>query len=206
MKKNQVRQLSRKLLPFLPGYVQKGFMLYESRVEHVLRGFYFEDSGFDAGAFYVWVFFLPLYVPTSHISFNFGHRLGGANGKKWTLDDPALGEKLLDIIVTEGLAFLSYVKSPSQVEHFLRRLGGSSPDSHQLEAIAYSIAISGDSKAAASSLDDLLRVLDPSIGWQQQMIERARTLRSALDSPGAAKNLLLSWEASTRKNLGLEGL
>ena len=37
-------------------------------------GSYFEGSSFDAKSFYVWTFFLPLFVPAKHVSFNFGKR------------------------------------------------------------------------------------------------------------------------------------
>ena len=203
MKTAQVRSLSKELLPHMPGYTHKGLMLFASPLSHVLRGFYFEDSGFDTSAFYVWAFFLPLYVPTSHVSFSFGKRLGEGSGKRWNLNDVQLREELLGRIQREGLPFLHEVGQPRQVATAIQQLGSES-DPYRLEAIAYSLAMADEYVGAESALDRLVKALDAKIGWQAEMMERAKQLGEKLKAdPRSAKQLLAEWEQATVKNLGL---
>jgi hypothetical protein len=203
MKTAQVRSLGKDLLPQMPGYTHKGLMLYASPLNHVLRGFYFEDSGFDPSAFYVWAFFLPLYVPTTHVSFSFGKRLGEASGKRWNLGDSQLRDELLACIQRDGLPFLEGVKEPDDVATAIHRLGADS-DPYKLEAIAYSLAMADDVAAAQQALEHLAKVLDRKIGWQAEMIDRAVQLAWQMNSdPRQAKQQLSEWEQTTVKNLGI---
>src|SRR5437870_4144209 len=151
MKTAQVRSLSKGLLPAMPGYTYKGRMLFATPLSNVLRGFYFEDSGFDPSAFYVWAFFLPLYVPATHVSFSFGKRLGEGSGKRWTLNDTQLRDDLLGRIREEGLPFLQDVEQPRQAARAIQQLGGGS-DPYHLEAIAYSLAMVDDYLGAKHGL------------------------------------------------------
>jgi hypothetical protein len=204
MKVTQVRQLSKYLLPHLPDYTQSGMVLHSSSVKHVLRGFYFEDSGFDASAFYVWVFFLPLYIPTTTISFNFGKRLGSGSGTRWTLSTPRLHDELLEYILLDGLEFLKDKDEPSKVAIAVRKLGPSS-GLYGIEAIAYSEIMSENVIAGLTALDKLTSSLDRSIRWQAEMMDRATRLKMKLSvSLQDAKQLLTEWEQSSLKNLGLQ--
>lgn len=203
MNSSQVRSLSKDLLPQMPGYTHKGLMLYARPLNHVLRGFYFEDSGFDRSAFYMWAFFLPLYVPATHVSFSFGRRLGDASGKRWNLNDPRLRDELLACIQLDGLPFIESVKQPQDIAAAIHRLGANF-DPYKMEAIAYSLAMDGDMAAAQLALEALTTALDKSISWQVEMLERAQQLVRKLEvDPQEARNQLAKWEQVTVKNLGL---
>jgi len=203
MKTTQVRSLGKDLLPQMPGYTHKGLMLYASPLNHVLRGFYFEDSGFDPSAFYVWAFFLPLYVPATHVSFSFGRRLGDGSGKRWHLSDSRLRQDLLACIQRDGLPFLEGIKQPHDVATAIHRLGADF-DPYKLEAIAYSLAMGDDVAAAQRALERLMKVLNKSISWQAEMMERATELARKLGvDPQEARRQLAEWEKATVKNLGL---
>lgn len=185
------------------GYTHKGLMLFATPLNHVLRGFYFEDSGFDPSAFYVWAFFLPLYVPTTHVSFSFGKRLGEGSGKRWNVSDPQLRDELLVYIQRDGLPFLDGVRQPCDVPTAIQRLGAGS-DPYSLEAIAYSLAMADDFAGAQQGLERLTKTLDKSIPWQSEMIERATQLAMQLtNDPQRAKQQLSEWEQATVKNLGV---
>jgi hypothetical protein len=203
MKTAQVRSLSEDLLPHMPGYTHKGLMLYASPLNHVIRGFYFEDSGFDPFAFYVWVFFLPLYIPTTHVSFSFGRRLGDGSGERWNMNDPRLREELLGYIQRDGLPFLDVVQDPFQVTTAIQRFGADS-DPYSMEATAYSLVMTGDFTAAQEALNTLIKSLDINIHWQSEMRGRATHLSKKLlgNDPQEATQQLAEWEESTRKNLG----
>ncbi len=187
----------------MPGYSQKGLMLFANPLSHVLRGFYFEGSGFDPSVFYVWAFFLPLYVSTTHVSFSFGKRLGEGSGKRWNLNDAKLREELLGCIQREGLPFLNELGQPREVATAIRQLGGE-VDPYRLEAVAYSLAMADDYVGARQSLDRLIKVVDGKIAWQAEMMERAKRLCEMLKAdPQRAKQLLAEFEAASVSTLGL---
>jgi hypothetical protein len=203
MKTADVRLLSKYLLPHMPGFVHKGRLLYARPLNHVLRAFNFDPSAFDKETFYVTVFFLPLYVPASHIHLSFGERLRSPKGQAWNLSDPRLREELLACIQRDGLPFLEGVTQPRDVATAILRLGADS-DPYKLEAIAYSLAMADDVAAAQQALERLTKVLDRGISWQAEMGERATQLARKLGvDPQEAKRQLAEWEQATVKNLGL---
>jgi len=205
MKKKQFESLCKTLLPHLPGFACKGWLLYAEPVGHVLRGFCCDPSGFNPQEFAVWVFFLPLYVPKKYLSFNFGHRLKDARGceKWWNLNDPRLRDDLLAAIQQQGLPFLEGVRQPRDVATTILRLGMGS-NLHGMEAVAYSLAMEGDVAGAQQALERLTKALDRDIAWQAEMMDRATLLARKLDiDPEEARRQLAEWEQATLKNLGL---
>jgi hypothetical protein len=200
----QVRSLSRDLLPHIPSYRHKGHMLFATPLNHVLRAFYFESSAFDRSTFYLWAFFLPLYVPTTHVSFNFGTRLRKESGcEGWDLSDAQLGEALLASIRSNGLPFLDNVRLPRDVPTAIQRLhAGAGP--HGLEAIAYSLVIADKITQAEEALERLSKTLDATVPWQAEMMGRAsRLARKLCMHPQDALQQLAEWEEETLKNLKL---
>jgi hypothetical protein len=192
------------LLSVLPGFSIRGPMAFAQPARHVLRGLYFEGSGFDSKAFYVWMFFLPLCVPVAHVYFNFGKRLrapGGGDG--WAADTPDLSSALKAAVTKEAVPFLSRVGSMEGVVtelEALRSTGGP----HAQQGLAYTLAQAGDVKRGMVELRRLIESLDRSVSWQRAIGERADVLLHALeaDSAGARRQLEL-WEAETVRNLKL---
>jgi hypothetical protein len=76
--------IEKRLLPNFPGFAIKGALMFIQPLGDTLRGFHWEPSGFSKKEFYVNAFFLPLYVPTKHLHFTFGHRIGST--KRWSAD------------------------------------------------------------------------------------------------------------------------
>jgi hypothetical protein len=205
MKKKQFESLCKTLLPNLPGFVCKGWLLYADPMGHVLRAFCGDDSGFDPQIFTVWVFFQPLYVPKKHVSFNMGYRLKDTRGcdRWWNINDPRLRDELLVSIQRDGLPFLEGIKQPADVVTAIHRLGADS-DPYKMEAVAYSLAMADDVAAAQQALERLTKALDRGIPWQAEMMERAMQLARKLGvDPQEAKRQLAEWEQATVKNLGL---
>ena len=151
MKKKQFESICRKILPNLPGFVSKGWLLYAHPTSHILRGFCCDGSGFNPSLFVVWVFALPLYVPTQYVSFNFGSRLKNEKGcdKWWDVQEPDLANKLRNHIQQQGLPFLDGVRQPSEMVAFAERFPGKA-NPHSMEAVAYSLAMADDYSGAAS--------------------------------------------------------
>jgi hypothetical protein len=205
MKKKQFESICRKIIPDLPGFACKGWLLYAHPTSHILRGFCCDGSGFDPSRFVVWVFALPLYVPRKHVSFNFGNRLNNEKGceKWWDIQEPDLANKLLNCIQQQGLPFLDGVRQPSQIVTLAeQRPGKAFPPS--LEAVAYSLVMADDYAGAQSAFDRLVKAIDLNYAWQAEILERANQFRQKLNSdPQGAKQLLAEWEQESVKNLGL---
>lgn len=203
MKSSDVKSLTQPLLPLLAGFRQKGAMLYKESAG-LLRGIYFEDSGFDKEAFYVWAFYLPLYVPTTHVSFTFGRRL--VAGKRWKLDTTLPG-KLASAIRDEALPFLGKAETPERFAEEITSIAENPRDPYVLQANAYSLAKSGNATAASSGLKQLISVLNemgPSLAWVGEMRGRGERLLGEMEKNiSSAKQLLDEWEAGSRKNLRL---
>jgi len=190
-------------MPCLPNWSIKGPFIYASPTQHILRGLCFEGSGFDAAIFHVWVFFLPLCVPATIVSLNFGKRLRGAKGESWNKNDPELISAIRMAVTQEALPFLSEVESLPDLARILADKWPSK-SSHVKEAIAYALAYSGDIEGANTQLEQLLEMLDKTVHWQREMAERATLLKTKLTNFHDAQQQLRIWEMESRSNLKLD--
>jgi hypothetical protein len=210
MKSREIKVVSQPLLPLLPSFVQKGMMVYSVSSSGLLKGLYFEDSSFDKDAFYVWAFYLPLYVPASHISFTFGKRL--ASGKRWKMEagkSAAITEELTKAVRDEAVPFFGKADTPERFAKSITEIAGNARDPYVLQGRAYSLVKAGNVSAAVGLLAELIAVLkgmDAKIAWVGEMLGRAEKLLHLVTEDGAAaKQLLVDWEASSRMSLRLNG-
>lgn len=196
--------VARLVAPSLPGFAIKAPLMVIPPLKHTLRGLCFESHSREAKLFYVWVFFLPLCVPTKHVSFNLGKRIGSAGDKPWNADAPNLVAELSTALKREALPFLSHIESPLDLAHAAKSLGNAQ-DPYAQQAIAYAFALAGDVNKAAVALDELTRLLDVKVPWQLEMLERANALKSQLYSDvSKAQSQLEAWGAESIRNLSLE--
>lgn len=205
MKKKQFESIGKQLLPQLPGFVSKGWLLYHEPVGHVLRGFCCDESGFDKAQFTVWAFCLPLYIPTTHVYFRFGARLKDDRGCDiwWNANDPELASNLFACIESQGLPFLSGIDNPRSLIEFSER-DPNIQEPGKSETIAYSAIIVGDYELARSAFGRLTDAVDVNIPWQVEILDRAKQLREALDTgANQAKRLLEQWEQFSANSLGI---
>ncbi len=199
MKNKQFQLLSKEVIPSSFGFISKGSMSFATPLNHILKGFYFEGSSFSSDVFFLWVFFLPLYVPCSHVSFNLGKRLGS----QWDAKADNLRENLREVIKKDGLSMLEKVNSPDTLAKFAPKVGHSD-DPYLCESVYYSYVIDGDIKSAAKAYKKLCSTLSPSIEWQKDMLGRANTLQSAMNQDlGEAKRILIEWEKESVSALKL---
>jgi hypothetical protein len=205
MKKKDFVALAKRLLPHLTGFTVKGPLLFIPPVKHTLRGIYFEGSSFDARSFYVWMFFMPLCVPTHYVSFHLGRRVRGiGGGDRWNADTPNLLAELGTALQHEALPFLGGIESLHDVAKAATALQ-TSRDPYVQEAIAYALARAGDVEQAARALDQLVGLFDEKVPWQCEMAGRARALKSQMVSnPADVQRQLEAWEAENIHKLGLE--
>ena len=197
--------LGKQLLPNLPGFSVKGPMTFICPVKDALRGLYFEGSTFDEKSFYVWTFFLPLFAPTKHVSFNLGKRLREpSGGDRWNADTPNLIADLGAAVKREALPFLSGIETAEDIAKAAAAFQKAG-DPYAQQAIAYAWARSGEVTRANEEFNRLVRLLDLKIPWQREMAERAETLKAKLlANPADAQRQLEDWEVETLQNLGLE--
>ena len=195
--------LARQILPSVPGYFVRGPLIFARPVGAILRAIYFEGSSFDKRSFYVWAFFLPLFVPTTHLSFTLGVRLRQRlGGDRWNADDLNLVADIDDAIRTQALPFLNKAESPRDLPLVADLLGAN--NLYVQEAIAYCLAWAGETIKAIQRLDRLTELLDTRISWQAEMERNAQVLKKKLlKSPVDAQEQLDTWERETKSNLDL---
>lgn len=196
--------IEKQLLSSFPGFSIKGSMMFISPVEHILRGFDFDPSGFDKKSFYVTTVVMPLCIPTNHLYFNFGERVRHVNGRDgWHADEPNLLTELIAALKLHAVPFLSHVESLLDFVELARSFSGGNP--HTPKAIAFALARAGRNSEAVEVLDQLLNQVNLEVPWQCEIADMAKSLKSQLLSdPAAAQRQLDAWEAETVKNLGLE--
>jgi hypothetical protein len=195
---------------YMPSMVVHGQMMLVVPVGQILRGVYFEGSGFDAKSFYVWVFWLPLYVPQEHISFNFGRRIRDASGgDRWNADSPQLLEGLVTAVRRDAVSFLSRLGMAKDEEmvRIARAAAAKSKDVYAHEALAYALARAGDTEAAIEAIDVLLKLLDPAIHWQAELGTRANLIKGKLLCEANKVGVQLDkWRAESIRKLKIERL
>jgi hypothetical protein len=191
----------------IPGFESHGSILALRPVTHTLRGLQFESDSSEGGLFYVWRFFLPLCVPTEHVTLNFGERLKGTASSMWDGRDPSTIDRLVRAVESEAVPFLAPLGSPRDVARaILQRNALASP--HTWQAAAYMFAREGNGVAALDALSHLIDRLDPGrVAWHEPMLERARWLADrVVAKPREVEARLSEWEQQTIRHLGLEAL
>ncbi len=184
-------------------------MFFAAPFTHLLRGFYFEPSGFDASAFYVNAFVFPLYVPAEDVDFTFGQRLGGPRGRRWELaeeETERVAEKLLSSIQNEGVPFIESATTPGGLVEVASKIA-SAENLYVQQAIGYSLIMDQKYGAAVKVLNRLYLALEktsPRMPWQTELMQRAWSLQELLaTNPSEAQSTLKQWERETVKNIRL---
>ena len=201
MKSRELALLLRHPLLQLDGFVLKGALLFKPPVDRLLRGIYFDSSGFDRRAFYPTLFVMPTCVPTSNLNFNFGDRIRmAAGGERWNTEMP-------DLVIELGAAlkratiFLSGIDSHSAFVNFAQ---SGLRTERTLEGIGYALACDGKISQAIAVFNELLDKIDVRVHWHVELADRINDLkRTLIESPEIARGQLALSETETIRNLGL---
>ena len=204
MKNKEFISLERKLLPQFPNMVVQGPMMLMTPVgQPVLRGLCFEGSSFDAKSFYVWMFWMPLYVPTKHVYFDHGDRILD----RWDATNPQLLEDLVKAIRLRAIPFLCGLETLQDVLHRLRLAADNSKNPYDHQALAYTLVKVGETTEAISAIDVLLELLNPAVSWQIELGERTRLLKEKiLMNVEEAQTMLARWQSDSIRAIGLENI
>lgn len=172
-------------------------------INHLLRGIYLENSS-ASDHFYIWYFCLPVFVPTKHISFNFGYRLKYAGSDRWCANMQNLLPELVSGVNLQAIPYLSKFNS---VNEFIDTVQNSDEikNLHQIRALAYASVIVGDYKAAHSFFDEIKEKANIKIDWHIELVTQVTNLFDKLTFiPEDALKQLMSWELETLVNLKLK--
>jgi hypothetical protein len=204
----QWKPLFRKYLtPALPEFIGKGSLLYDASLEQLLRGFYFEASGWNKEIFYLWVFVQPLFVPSDHFSFLLGKRIGSSTGLRLVKGcEEQVMSRVLACIQEEGLPFLSTLSSPIDIAKRAKQIHPNSHDPYIMESVAYALILAGLESQAKEEMAHFLTLQEKEAkyDWQFEQIKRVQLMKVALaQSPEIAVQLLMEWREYSLKKLGL---
>ena len=193
----------------VPDYIVKGALLFRTTPDDILLGLNFYGSSRDGRVFRVHAFFLPLFVPTEMIHFNYGKRLGSGGGK-WNADEPNLIDALTTSIRNEAIPFFNAVSTLQGVVEFIRPMVvpgvGGYINPHCQEALAYTLVKLNDVSGALAMLEQIQKTLSKStIPWELAMKARAQLIEEKLlPKPEVALAQLEAWKDETISKLGLE--
>ena len=205
MKNKLLAPVLRQLNVKLNGFACKGPMIVAPIGEGILRGFYFEDSGFDRGAYYVWAFVQPLYVPATTINFSLGKRLGYASGTRWKIQQPSVYEEIESLVMNDGIEFIRYATTPGELSDWCASLLHSA-DPYVLQSHAYSLAAASRYEEALVVVQQLIDNLDLKWEWMMEIANRATILkRIMIEHPSNVGTQLLEWQIKTMRCLKLKG-
>jgi hypothetical protein len=177
-------------------------------VSEILHAFQVEVSGLTKRAVYVECFVLPLYVPQSYISFDFGNRLRdpATGASRWEIEneDQALA-RMARVMRGDGLAFLGRIRSTADLMTHLGTTFGSFENPHTLEALAYTQVVADKPDRARDTLRKLQGLLDLSVEWESEMHERVSVIATCVATGDlqSALDQLAAWQRSSVGNLKL---
>jgi hypothetical protein len=202
MNSSDVNKIKKIILPQLTGFSQNRMMLYRES-NSLLKCIYFDGSDYEKRAFYVWMLFLPLYIPTNNIYFTFGKRVAG--GTRWMLEDNI--HDLFESIRNEAIPFFEIANTPKQFAEQVVFITGNPRDPYVIQAEAYSHLKSGNYAAAGSLLKRLIMILDciePKPDWIHEMLARNLRVLDGIDNNiEHIQQLLKNWEEISRVKLHL---
>jgi hypothetical protein len=204
------RLVQRYLVPSLDGFRVRGSLLFQPPDGYLLRAFKFESSAFSGSTFHVQAFVLPLYVPTEHLYFTFGDRLG-RGGVSWDVEkqpEPAAMAEVLQLIEREGLPLLNGAKEPMDLFAVCQSLKLPLDDPRIAEALTYARVLGGQHAEALLELDDLLprtAELEARAPWAREIRLREQVVADALRrAPAEALAHLKSWRAESCARLKID--
>lgn len=216
MKTQIVARMSKKyFLSNLPGFQQKGFLIYRQDFQYLLQGFCFDGSAFNRNSFTIDVFVHPLFIPSEDIDLSFGNRIGIMAGKNdiwWQYDEMReveIAQEIFDMMKNHGLPFL---EETATIEGFLKRYKDADihKNKHIIEGLCYAHILNDDFSKSQKMMRLLSIVLTQDINefpvvWKQEIQQRIQLMLGYLDRTeyDRAKQQLSDWRHFTLANLGL---
>jgi hypothetical protein len=161
-----------------------GNLLYQIPVSDFLKGFCFEQSGYDKEGFYLWCFIQPLYIPSENLVLTYGKRLSINKVEWWGIDkDDEIKtkdtfENINSILKAEGLPYIEELGNRENFYTFCKE--HKKTNVRIWEALVYTGFFNKIIEAGkeAEMFINHLKESDTSIPWLRELAENLRILLS----------------------------
>jgi len=183
------------------GWQQKRQLIYDEIKGGLLKGFWFDSSGFSANTFRCIGFVMPLYVPAHSLTLSYGHTVPNPQKRDWwKLEEQMLEQTAMDLAPAMNRVqkeFLSKIKDAEDFYDQFKR--DRKKEIHFYEAVSYS-ALYADLRKADKVLNQFFSFLkkhpDLQYDWAQRIQENTEKLLQG--NREQRKALLEEWAAGTQ--------
>jgi hypothetical protein len=183
MKQSEWERASAHLDDVMVGYqrFKSGFF---RRQDWLIDGLSFDSSGFSAELFYLEAFRVPRFVPTDHLYYSFGFRIGP--GWKWKR-----GELLPDQSIKAVRKALPKLQKGTNLQNLWKIAERWSIDLHHAE-LRLGVAVLNEDQHWIDDLGRLFATFSCDSDWEEIIAERSRELLATVDRGGyeAGRELL----------------
>ncbi len=210
MKGPQIQRLAKKyVLPAIPEFHLEKRLLYLPPIDGLLRGFYFDSSGYDGAIFYAQMFVQPLYFPFVCVAFSVGERVWRPNlADDWRPTSESEADVMADLVGAMRNKVLPFLEARRTPEMFADAiLANRELASGEHEWVGYSLALYPARRNEAVEHLQAYIDVDDTRDWAIAARKRAVRLRDAVrTSSQEARALLEQWRLETLANTKLTHL
>jgi hypothetical protein len=148
--------------------VKRGFI---RRHEWVAEGFYADSSSFSRSVFYLHAFAIPLFVPSDHLYFTYGARVGS----RW--------EGVTDELLAAVRASLPGLRELATLDGLRRRADRPAVDLHHAE-VHLCVALIQEKAERFVTLAKAIDAWNEQLAWERPTIDRCARLAEIVRAAG----------------------
>jgi hypothetical protein len=201
---------TRHLLPALGGGKLAAKLAVVQGSDWLLRAIAVESSSFSADRFTLQAFVLPMYVPTRHLYYTYGGRIGSLSGRSevwWDVKTDGWQEQASRQAAFEAEPFFASTSDPDQLVDYIRvRLADlAARDPRVQEVIAYSLLLSDQTAEASSELERALTTVRAlNVKWALDVSGRIAIVKQSIrEGPASVRDLFTRWREENERTLNL---
>jgi hypothetical protein len=188
-----------KILPNFSGFEYHKNIMFKAPISEVLSGFCFEKI---KDHIYLWQFFQPTFVPTKHIYFTFGERLG-TNKKRYPIDQLNI-ESTVEVLNKEISTKLFFVESLCKASEFYNFFVHGNNSFEKFQDLVFTSCYL-DNSECSSMLNELIKIIETSDNvdaeWMKELLKNSKQLYYSNNVQ--RKLLFAEWRNFTLNELGL---
>lgn len=200
--KNKFTPIIKEIIGDQKRFSSKGNLIFTLECPDILKGVYFESSDFDPNSFYVTWFFLPTFIETDHLYFNFGDRLRNESTDRWSMINSNFLDKIKYKLKIDIFPLFDKVCNINEFIAFLETRNDKCI--YCVQAILYSFAYLGKTKEFFKLMQQLSSCVDDKIRWQYEIYKQAEHLSQLVGSDQEKiREMLDENKKTTIKKLGM---
>lgn len=171
--KKTIKDKIKNLVSELETFVFDGKKIYKIPVGDVLSGFYIEKSGHN---YYVWLYFQPLIVDSTNVTFTFSHRLKDPAGRSQFFLDNFEDRDWEDFlsILKDKINLINLLQDTKTFYNYFNKIEASFNIKVGLAFIAAYLYLDD----ADTKLKSILLSLDLEIEWQRELNNKIEKILS----------------------------